>query len=301
VSMLLVGVEMCTAGRGHETASRVRCGSNLRQLGLAMLMYSNENRQQFPRAHYVDGATPTAYTAPGAANPFASDGPGPNDVSAIAFLLLRTQDIYPEVFLCASTNRQRWEGNRQQSSNFTDDSHLSYSFHNGYADSAAIAAKATWNNTLGSDFAIAADMNPGTEAVTTVLPTSPTAMQRQANSLNHQQDGQNVLYADAHVESHNTVFAGARRNGVPDNIYKASDVTQNAQGGGMIWASPGDREDSVLLPVATTSPQASPLPLAGLPWNWIVGLIVVIVFLAIYLVLRRLDQAPPDEEPEPAP
>ena len=53
VGMMLVLVIGTAAiaqfGRAQETAMRVKCASNLRQLGQAMLLYSNENRGAYPR------------------------------------------------------------------------------------------------------------------------------------------------------------------------------------------------------------------------------------------------------------
>jgi prepilin-type processing-associated H-X9-DG protein len=57
--------------RAKEMSNRVLCGSHLRQIGMAMFMYANENRGVYP--------------------------PGPPE-------LLATQDITPEVFVCPSTD-----------------------------------------------------------------------------------------------------------------------------------------------------------------------------------------------------
>jgi hypothetical protein len=97
-------------GRARETANRVKCASNLRQIGQAILLYSNENRGAYPRTYttipagngavvptWGTGATPSN----GLADPFKSDSQcANNDVSAALFLLLRTQDITSEVFTC---------------------------------------------------------------------------------------------------------------------------------------------------------------------------------------------------------
>src|SRR5829696_4573159 len=80
--------------------NRMACASNLKQIGLAILLYSNENRGHFPRAFYARGENviPTWGSGATSADPFT--GPQPNDVTAAMFLLLRTQDITPEVFTC---------------------------------------------------------------------------------------------------------------------------------------------------------------------------------------------------------
>src|SRR4051812_6388952 len=55
-------------GQNIEVANRVKCASNLRQLGQAMLLYSNENRNAFPRTTF-DAAKPPTWGTPYEANP----------------------------------------------------------------------------------------------------------------------------------------------------------------------------------------------------------------------------------------
>ncbi len=74
-------------------------------------------------------------------------------------------------------------------------------------------------------FVLAADLNPGTGAG--------------QNSRNHERRGQNVLYADYHVEWKFTSLCGVRI-GTPDDIY--------INRAGAILASPIDASDSLLLP-----------------------------------------------------
>jgi len=45
---LLVSILLPSLNRARETANRVKCGSNMRQIGQAMLLYSNENKSKFP-------------------------------------------------------------------------------------------------------------------------------------------------------------------------------------------------------------------------------------------------------------
>jgi prepilin-type processing-associated H-X9-DG protein len=66
-----ISILLPSLNRARETAHRVKCGANLRQIGQAMMLYANENRGQFP--------------------------PTVNE-------LLVTQDITPEVFVCPSSS-----------------------------------------------------------------------------------------------------------------------------------------------------------------------------------------------------
>jgi prepilin-type processing-associated H-X9-DG protein len=66
-----------------------------------------------------------------------------------------------------------------------------------------------------------------------------------ANSNNHRNKGQNVVYIDGHVEFQTTPYCGAHRAGLRDQIY-----TAGAGDGGTCdeKSLPVDKQDSVLLP-----------------------------------------------------
>lgn len=81
--------------RARETANRVKCASNMRQIGQAMLLYSNDNLGNFPET--LDQ-------------------------------LLLTQDITSEVFTCPSSNDSPASGPdaKTQAANLNAGGHLSY-------------------------------------------------------------------------------------------------------------------------------------------------------------------------------
>ena len=99
---------------------------------------------------------PTAYTHPQAKNPFADDGPDVNDVTAALFLLLRTQDITSDVFICPSTTDRAWRpaagGSSQDASNFPSRENLSYSMNDPYPSAAVAKAGYMWNHSLAAGF-----------------------------------------------------------------------------------------------------------------------------------------------------
>jgi len=243
-------VVSCVRHQG-ESSSRVRCSSNLRQIGQALLLYSNDNAKAYPRtiaSAVRDGQEPVPTWGTGAAagNPFIdADGPRDNDITAALFMLLRTQDITSEVFCCPNSSDEKdiYGGGTNapiNRSNFSNRKNLSYSFQNPYPRQKAIDAGFKWTNELSADFALAADKTPGvTGSGDNVL--TPTAMSsakdmRQGNSNNHDKDGQNILYGDGHVAWESNPFVGVNR----DNIFTTAD--------GKIAASPVDANDSILLP-----------------------------------------------------
>ena len=68
---LLISIMLPSLNRARETANRVKCGSNMRQMGQAILLYANENRGKYP---------PDLGT------------------------LIKTQDVTAEVFMCPSAH-----------------------------------------------------------------------------------------------------------------------------------------------------------------------------------------------------
>jgi prepilin-type processing-associated H-X9-DG protein len=253
ISILLPSINRLREASGHQ-----RCPSNLRQIGQVLLLYANDHKGVLPMTRYASNGSvaPTWGTGAAATDPWDPNGPATNDVTAALFLVLRTQDITPEIFVCPSTDQSKWDfggatNTARNWSNFVEwKKHLSYSFQNPYAHDAAVNSGFKWNfNDLKADFAIAADMNPGMRGgannVTTVTTTSSASNMRAGNSLNHDGDGQNVLYGDGHVSFEQTPFCGVQR----DNIYTTR-ASAGALTGGPIIASPFDATDSILLPTA---------------------------------------------------
>jgi len=244
----------------QEQAVRIKCSNNLRQLAQAMAVYSaGESEGGFPRTKYdpqkkqllVDNA---GYKV---ADTFGNSGyVGENNVPASLFLLFKTQKLPPELFICPATDATPGfvTVSRQTSSNwerFTDN--VTYSLATPFPSVTAGNSGFVWNRTLSPDFALIADINPGTRggvnpANNSVGPAhnaTPTQMAA-ANSNNHRNKGQNVVYADSHVEFSATPYCGAMRPGFGrDNIY-----TAGAGDGGITseLAMPVDKKDSVMLP-----------------------------------------------------
>jgi len=247
---LLISILLPSLNRARETANRVKCASNLRQIGQAILLYSNDNRGAYPRtvAHTPVGTTETAtygtgvngsdpFTGAGSQTNYGAGGsvsrPGDNDVTAALFLLLRTQDITSEVFTCPSSNSEKdlYGGGTNapiNRCNFTASKNLSYSFQTPYTGTNAIGSGWKLNNSIGAEYAVAADINPGTtgtgDNVTVVRPNSSAKDMKYGNTNNHDKDGQNILYGDGHVAWESNIFVGVNR----DNIYTPANSTDGS-------------------------------------------------------------------------
>jgi hypothetical protein len=203
ILLILTSMGLGVVVKAVETRNRIRCATNLRQIGLGILLYANENKGEYPRTVYdVDHTDkPVWGTGPataGAADPFdGKNGPDANDVSAAFFLLLRTEDITPAVFVCPSSTEHAWDygGHANTAQNWVNwpketlAKNLSYSYTNPYPSKAAAKSGYVLNMSLPPDFAVAADINPGSDLLTKIILDSPASQMRKCNSPNHNGDG----------------------------------------------------------------------------------------------------------------
>ena len=178
---ILAGILLPALGKARESARRTQCASNLKQIGLAINMYSNDNSGAFPT---VSGSASTA------------------EIQSLGQLF----DAYitdRKVFKCSSdggvtdtTVMTLTAGTATVANSSFTASTCSY----GYDDN--------HTSTDDSSVAISADAHGG---------TGGTA----ALSNNHASKGQNVLYIDGHVDWKGTTTCGYydSSTGSYDNIY----------------------------------------------------------------------------------
>ena len=279
---LLISILLPSLNRARETANRVKCASNLRQIGQAILLYSNDSKGPYPRTLYVGTGTENlgnigvggfqysngiATVTGGLTDPFSTTtssataanatagGSFLNNVPQALFLLLRTEDITSAVFVCPSSNAtaDTYGGGTNTALNqinFTNiQNNLSYSYAMPYPDTYALGSGYKMVQGLEPTFAVAADINPGTtgnsgnDNVIAVNTSSSGQQMRMGNSNNHGKDGQNVLYGDGHVEFQNNPFCGTDR----DNIYTRAGPAWGTASQDLV-GSPYVANDSVLLP-----------------------------------------------------
>jgi prepilin-type N-terminal cleavage/methylation domain-containing protein/prepilin-type processing-associated H-X9-DG protein len=272
---LLISILLPSLNRARETANRVKCASNLRQIGQAILLYSNDSKGPYPRGiysgaatltlgstpplqvyGYATGGTATGTTPAGSTDPFSGSGTTfVNNVPLALYLLLRTEDITSAVFVCPSSNATAdvYGGGTNTALNQVDftniQNNLSYSYADPYPDTNALGSGYKMVQGLEPTFAVCADINPGTSGNSgndnVMAPNTSSSGQsmRLGNSNNHGKDGQNVLYGDGHVEFQNNPFCGTSR----DNIYTRGGSTWGTTGQDLV-NSPYVANDSVLLP-----------------------------------------------------
>ncbi|MGQ3683707.1 MAG: DUF1559 family PulG-like putative transporter [Candidatus Loosdrechtia sp.] len=193
---ILAGILLPALARARESARRTQCASNLKQIGLAMHMYANENGETFP----TGGKAGT--------EPDESDT-GPKELESLGKLF----DQYisdRKIFRCpsdATVAAETQEGvlglRANDPATFTN-ARCSY----GYDD----------NHTPLDD--------PGVAIVADKLgvDTIPATWL----SANHKHKGQNVLYIDGHVEWKGTSTCGWYDGAAYDNIWFAVDDANRA-------------------------------------------------------------------------
>jgi prepilin-type N-terminal cleavage/methylation domain-containing protein/prepilin-type processing-associated H-X9-DG protein len=176
---ILAGILLPALGRARESARRTQCASNLKQIGLAINMYSNDNSENFP----TGGATgSTAADSTTAATELESIG--------------KLFDAYitdRKVFRCTSDAGVTEANNLLLTTTNTSFTTARSSY--GYDD----------NHTAGND--------PGTAIAADAKGAGTTL------SDNHNQKGQNVLYIDGHVEWKGTSTCGFYNGSTYDNIW----------------------------------------------------------------------------------
>ena len=114
ILLFAVAILIPSTGAASERANRVKCASNLRQIGQGLMLYSNCFKT-YPRTRYDPTKPLTAFTpaagagqAPDESDPYSGPNrPADNDVAAALFLLVRHVDVTPDVFVCRAQTRSR--------------------------------------------------------------------------------------------------------------------------------------------------------------------------------------------------
>jgi len=248
---LLISILLPSLNKARETANRVKCAANLKQIGNALLLYANENKGLFPRTRQTAAVPVVDVTANGGtdADPFTSSVIPDANIPSAFFLLIRQEGLTSAVYVCPSSSgeadsyygspvslRSNFSGNATNSTatgTANVAKNCSYSFANVYPSTTAIAnGYKTFITAFSSEFAVSADIAPtlaagaGANAWGAISLGVSRTIITTGNSKNHEQVGQNVLFADGHADFFQTPLCGANS----DNIYTRALSTSTIDG-----------------------------------------------------------------------
>jgi len=261
----LMGILLPALARTRCVAYRMVCGTNLSGLGKAMLIYSNDYDEKFPRAGGVDSVWSYRISNWKADNRFGAYGLGRDGMGGTAtitssfYLLVKYCEVTPKSFVCNKDSGTtefkpiKYHARMQDMVHFWDfgpeaSEHCSYAYHMPYG---------LYTLTTSSEpgMAVAADRNPwmkspgaegkGPNLLARYNPDGGKEKVRIGNSITHQEDGQNVLHVDCHVAFEIQPFCGIN----DDNIYTFWDGGDIRRGGYPIAnvSEPMDELDSFLV------------------------------------------------------
>ena len=259
---LLMGILMPALSRVRQIAFRMVCGTNLSGIGKAMLIYSNDYDDGLPRSGGRN--SPWAPKIPNwqAANRFGAYGVSANgeggvgSISSCFYLLVKYAEVTPKSFLCkgdTGTTEFKPANYGAGARDLIDlwdfgpepKEHCSYAYHMPFGLYAL-----TTSGEPG--MAVAADRNPFIKSpmaepkdISLFVPGGGKEAERMGNANQHQDDGQNVLFLDFHVNFEKKPYCGIN----DDNIYTfwspGLDIRKGIQP--VLGSTPADRADSLLV------------------------------------------------------
>jgi prepilin-type N-terminal cleavage/methylation domain-containing protein len=236
---LLMGILMPALAKVRALANRMACGTNLSGIGKAMMLYANDNDDDYPIAHDRSYPNPSMWRDDGVIDnwdfPYSSNMRfivNRITITSCLYLLVKHADVQTKQFVCKGDMGCKtfelwmepgaqidelidgWDFGRMGQGMYPGD-HCSYSYHLPTADNSGI--KFAVNAVSNPATPICADRNPyldfnakdwidGDPGQET-LPYWDTSTNEYrddepkcGNSAAHNREGQNVLYNDIHVD-----------------------------------------------------------------------------------------------------
>ena len=255
----------------REKARRMVCGTNLSQIGMAMLIYANDYEDEFPRA----GGRETAWGPTvlfDAVDRFSAyglqaDGSGGTaTISSSFYLLVKYAEATPKSFICKGdigTTEFKLSDYPNRNPSIKEDIHAwdfgtlpsqncSYTYHMPYG---------LYPLTKSSEpgMAVAADRNPWIDSPAAkaknfwrfkpdIPPWNGTIKQaKYGNAVTHKGEGQNVLFMDSHVDFEKRPYCGIHDDNIYTHLPQGIGYPQRGDPPVPFVSQPGHRKDSLLV------------------------------------------------------
>jgi type II secretory pathway pseudopilin PulG len=229
---LLIAILVPTLNSVREKANRLKCSSNLRQIGQMQFVYAAENKEQYPRVFAIGSGLPYYFLLNREPAPTGWQHDA-NDVTAGIYLMVRYRMLTLDVFLCPSSTQKKdvvvdgVEIPPLERNNFSSEKpyswSVSYCFANPYPQIQSAdypeETKFKHSPSAPAENAIAADRNDGIDRWKSNKPNASKSDMEMMNSRNHDGKGQNVLFNDGSVRWCDNPFVGYNQ----DHIYTRAD------------------------------------------------------------------------------
>jgi len=268
---LLMAILLPTLAKMRYNRYRATCANNLSQIGKAMHFYTNDYEDELPRTG--GPTTKCDYTPNWQANDrFTAFNLQPDwtggqaSISASLYLLVKYEQLTPKSFLCkGDTNTTEFipakYGVREKDLidlwDFGPDpaKHYSFSYHIPYGLYALTSSSLP-------GMAVAADRNPWIDSPSAkakdfvrFIPRPHIARSaggtperaKYGNAISHQENGQNVLFIDSHVEFVKRAYCGVEDDNIYTHLPQGLGPPQIGEPPVPFTSQPGHRKDSLLL------------------------------------------------------
>jgi prepilin-type N-terminal cleavage/methylation domain-containing protein len=249
---LLVSILIPSVQQAREMANRVKCATNLAGIGRALAIYAHD-QNSYPYLPLSGAGWGVPVGNARDIDPFAGARNNRNP-SATLYLLVRRNLAVTGLFVCPSCPQEKATSESGSFWDFADGTRFSYAVQNPYGPARRFAPEI-----IGPVLADASPyFDPATglrnSAAVVDLTTATGDQARAGNSLNHRQEGQNVMVFGGSTVWYTRADVGYNA----DNIYTRAVRAEGADPGGTIPAAgtdgladdqgPAGDQDSFLLP-----------------------------------------------------
>jgi prepilin-type processing-associated H-X9-DG protein len=251
---MLLAILMPALSKVKKIAQRVICGTNLKGLGTAQMVYAQDYNDDYT-VQSGRGKHAWGWYTPG----FQAEGKNWSNDSSITigaslYLLVREADVSPKSFVCPSGAERDYDGKNDNNLDIVElwdfgaedlatgsgypYEYVSYSYHQPYGETGGKSVRAA-DGARSASFAVMADKNPyldprislnigdgdsstwrdGVSRMQAYYMPSSTFTESSwevkiANAYAHERDGQNVLFGDGHASYEKTTDVGIKNDAI---------------------------------------------------------------------------------------